>query len=66
MKTTDVTREEMWGRQQLSAGEVDYVVWGRDKAVLREMSRFSHSCSFVVDVYKCRYAFASQELGLSG
>lgn len=59
MKTTDVTREEMWARQRLSAGEIDYSVWEQDKAVLHRMSRFSHSCSFVVDVYKCRYAFAS-------
>lgn len=49
----------MWARQNLSAHDIDYAVWERDRAILRQMSGISRSCSFVVDVYKNRYAFAS-------
>lgn len=59
MKSTGITREEMWAKQNLSANDIDYAVWEQDKAILHQMSGISKSCSFVVDVYKCRYAFAS-------
>lgn len=59
MRTEKVTREEMWAKQRLSASEVDYGIWERDKAVLHQMSKLSRSCMFVVDVHTCRYAFAS-------
>lgn len=59
MESTDITREEMWAKQYLSADDIDYAVWERDKTMLRQMSRISSNCSFVVDVYKCCYAFAS-------
>lgn len=62
MKPTDtITREEMWAKQQLSADDVNYAVWERDKAMLRHLSKMSKSCTFVVDVYKCRYAYASSD-----
>lgn len=54
-----MTREQMWARQQLSASEVDYRIWERDKAMLDRGARLNRSCTFVVDVFKCRYIFAS-------
>ena len=59
MKPTDITREEMWARQNLSAADIDYSIWERDKLMLHQMSCLNQSCTFVVDVYKFRYAFAS-------
>lgn len=59
MKSEVVTREEMWARQHLLGSDVDYSIWERDKKILHQMSKMSLSCTFVVDVYKCRYAFAS-------
>ena len=56
MKSTEITREEMWAKQHLSANEIDYAIWEQDKVVLQQMSKISRSCSFVVDVYKYRYA----------
>ena len=49
----------MWAKQHLSASDIDYSLWERDKSMLHRMSKLSHNCTFVVDVYKCRYAFAS-------
>ena len=51
MKSTEITREEMWAKQHLSANEIDYAIWEQDKVVLQQMSKISRSCSFVVDVY---------------
>lgn len=59
MKVIDITREELWAKQHLSASDVDYGVWERDKTMLRQMSELTRSCTFVVDVCKCNYAFAS-------
>ena len=59
MKSTDITREEMWAKQHLSASHIDYAIWERDKQMLHRMSAINRSCTFVVDVYKLRYAFAS-------
>ena len=59
MKSTDITREEMWAKQCLSSTDIDYSVWERDKSLLRQLSKMSHNCTFVVDVYKCRYVYAS-------
>ena len=50
MKSTEITREEMWAKQHLSANEIDYAIWEQDKVVLQQMSKISRSCSFVVDV----------------
>ena len=49
----------MWARQSLSMQEIDYSVWNRDKAMLQQMVKMNHSCTFVVDVCKCRYTYAS-------
>lgn len=49
----------MWAKQSLHPQEIDYSVWDRDKAMLQQMVKISSSCTFVVDVYKCRYTFAS-------
>lgn len=59
MKSVNITREEMWAKQRLSASDIDYNIWERDRSMLHRMSKLSHNCTFVVDVYKCRYAFAS-------
>ncbi len=53
------TREEMWAKQHLSASEIDYKIWESDKQMLHQMSKLSRNCTFVVDVYKCKYTFAS-------
>lgn len=58
-KSTNVTREEMWAKQHLSATDIDYAVWERDKSILHQLSRIGRNCTFVVDVYKCRYTYAS-------
>lgn len=49
----------MWAKQSLNLGEIDYSVWDRDKVMLQQMAKVNHSCTFVVDVCKCRYTFAS-------
>lgn len=59
MKSTNITREEMWAKQCLSSTDIDYSVWERDKSLLHQLSKLSRNCTFVVDVYKCRYAYAS-------
>lgn len=59
MKPTTPTREQMWAKQKLSAKHIDYAIWERNKSALHQLSTISRSCTFVVDVYKCRYAFAS-------
>lgn len=59
MKVLDTNREEMWAKQSLRIEEIDYSVWERDKAILQQMEKMSRSCTFVVDVCRCRYTFAS-------
>lgn len=59
MKSTNVSREEMWAKQCLSSTDIDYSVWERDKSLIHQLSKLSRNCTFVVDVYKCRYAYAS-------
>lgn len=59
LNSKDITREELWARQNLFIADIDYAVWERDKYMLHQMAKISRSCTFVVDVYKCNYAFAS-------
>lgn len=59
MKSTNISREEMWAKQCLSSADIDYSVWERDKSLLHQLSKLSRNCTFVVDVCKCRYAYAS-------
>lgn len=49
----------MWAKQCLSATDIDYAVWERDKSILHQLSKICHNCTFVVDVYKCNYTYAS-------
>lgn len=49
----------MWAKQCLSATDIDYAVWERDRSMLHQLSKISRSCAFVVDVYKCNYTYAS-------
>lgn len=59
MRSTDITREEMWAKQHLLAADIDYAIWENYKCMLHQHQKISRSCTFVVDVYKCRYAYAS-------
>lgn len=59
MVSKELTREQLWAKQHLSISDIDYTIWERDKNMLSQMSKLSWSCTFVVDAYKCRYAFAS-------
>lgn len=59
MKLNTTTREEMWAKQHLSATNIDYSLWERDKSILHQLSKIVRDCTFVVDVYKCKYAYAS-------
>ena len=59
MKPTNISREEMWARQHLSIHDIDYAVWERDKAMLHQTAKVSQRCTFVVDVYKSKYVYAS-------
>ena len=49
----------MWAKQHLSIHDIDYAVWERDKSLLHKMARVSRNCTFVVDVYKNKYVYAS-------
>lgn len=51
--------KEMWARQQISDLDVDYAFWEQRKDRIRQLSRMNRSCLFTVDVFKCRYDFAS-------
>lgn len=59
MRPTDITREEMWAKQHLLAADIDYAIWENYKSMLHQHQKISRSCTFIVDVYKCRYAYAS-------
>lgn len=59
MEICKVTREDMWAKQHLCGEDIDYSIWDRNKAILHQMAKISQSCTFVVDVYKCKYTFAS-------
>ena len=59
IKLTDITREELWAKQRLSFTDIDYAVWERNKSMLHQFSKMNRNCTFVVAVYKCRYAYAS-------
>lgn len=55
----EVTREELWSRQQIVTLDVDYDLWSKKRESIQEFSRISQSCIFTVDVFKARYDFAS-------
>lgn len=59
MASYSPTREQMWSKQRLSAPDIDYGIWERDKSMLEQFSKINRSCTFVVDVYRGCYAFAS-------
>lgn len=59
MKPIRISREEMWAKQQISATDINYDVWEQDKSMLQQLSKVNRNCTFVVDVFKCRYAYAS-------
>ena len=59
MTSNELTREELWSRQQISRLDVDYDSWNRKRELIKQMSQISQSCLFTVDVFKGRYDFAS-------
>lgn len=59
MKPIRISREEMWAKQRISPTDIDYEVWEQDKSMLQQLSKVSRNCTFVVDVFRCRYAYAS-------
>ncbi|MDR2010994.1 MAG: LuxR C-terminal-related transcriptional regulator [Bacteroidales bacterium] len=54
-----ITREELWLRQQIGSLDVNYDLWSKKRESIQEFSRISQSCIFTVDVFKARYDFAS-------
>lgn len=47
------------GKATSSATDINYSVWEQDKSILHQLSKISRNCTFVVDVYKCKYIYAS-------
>ncbi|RHR83111.1 LuxR C-terminal-related transcriptional regulator [Odoribacter sp. AF15-53] len=60
MISKKITPEELWARQGITSLDVDYHYWDRKRELVQQMSRVSQSCLFVVDVFKKRYDFASE------
>lgn len=58
--TAKATLEEMWAKQKISSLDVDYGFWIEQKSQIKQMSKFTSSCLFTVDVFKKRYDFASE------
>ena len=54
-----ITPEELWSRQQITPLDVDYKLWDKKRKILQAFSQISQSCIFIVDVFKQRYDFAS-------
>lgn len=59
MTTNKTTPEELWARQQIRPLDVDYDLWSERRASIQTFSEMSQSCIFMVDVFKERYDFAS-------
>lgn len=51
--------QRLWAKQQISNNDVDYNVWGQKRTHLQQVADITHSCLFAVDVFLCRYDFAS-------
>ncbi|MCD8029758.1 MAG: LuxR C-terminal-related transcriptional regulator [Bacteroides sp.] len=59
MKYPSPTPEQMWARQHISGCDVNDKLWAEKKKMLQQWSLWSSECMFAVDVYRCRYDFAS-------
>ena len=59
MASKKITPRELWLRQQISCRDVDYEKWNEKRKSIQAFSQMSQSCIFLVDVYKERYDFAS-------
>lgn len=59
MISNRITPEELWSRQRIGSLDVDYDLWNKKRESIAEFSRISRSCIFMVDVFKKRYDFAS-------
>jgi len=60
MTPDKITPQELWSRQQITSRDVDYEFWNRKRNSIQEFSLISRSCIFMVDVFKKRYDFASE------
>lgn len=59
MISNNISPKELWSRQQISSLDVDYDAWNRKMESIRKFSSITQSCIFMVDVFKQRYDFAS-------
>ncbi|MCC8188697.1 MAG: LuxR C-terminal-related transcriptional regulator [Bacteroides sp.] len=59
MKNLFPTPEQMWARQHISGCDVNNRLWAEKKKMLQQWAFRSPECMFAVDVYRCRYDFAS-------
>ena len=60
MISNKITPEELWSRQRISSLDIDYDLWSKKRETIIEFSQMSQSCIFLVDVFKNRYDFASE------
>jgi len=61
MGSKEITREEMWARQQISCLDVDYQMWDHKRKQLQQFAEMSSHCIFTVDVFKGSYDYASDQ-----
>ncbi|WP_353123419.1 LuxR C-terminal-related transcriptional regulator [Dysgonomonas capnocytophagoides] len=59
MDSNKITPRELWSRQQISRLDLNYDMWSEKRKVIIEFSKMSQGCIFMVDVFKNRYDFAS-------
>ncbi len=60
MDATKNSVRKMWMRQGITASDIDYGRWERDRAELARLAALGGSCIFAVDVYKGVYDYASE------
>ena len=59
MIINEITPKELWSRQHISSLDVDYNLWNKRRKSIQEFSQMSQNCIFIIDVFKERYDFAS-------
>ena len=59
MNPKNITPKELWSRQHISSFDIDYNLWNKKRESIQVFSQISQSCIFMVDVFKERYDFAS-------
>lgn len=59
MISNTITPEELWSRQRIDCLDIDYDLWNIKRESILKFTQMSQSCIFMVDVFKERYDFAS-------